>query len=447
MSIRSVGSSSLHALSRVIAAGFVAAAISAGLVMGCNKDDTSAAPVPAAGEGKLDCAKAVARRTECLPELKVDGGAKQVALCESIAASDPMKAKAQFGSCLDAPSCAEYAKCAMALAAEQAKFSQAAKATRRLVELHRLVSEKKWSDAGTICRVYADATVESPDFKAACEAVAAAAVKAISDELVAIRDKLLSEDTVLKCVDLLAVAKKVSPEALAAAEVLCAELKVVRRVTEARAAVGKAREDLSAQVPFQCEWALRDLDGIESAWAQSTRSAVAKECNVDLPKELISAAEKRLLAMRDSGDTKDGFSRCFEFKRLAKTLSVDAAARAEALCDEVDLASDVKKALDEAADATEKQAEELPFACDYTIERLEKLGTSDWAKERIVALARACYIDVGKSILAKKVPGMNVGCDYHVQKVFDGVTRFKLADAAIDGLVLQARAQCQRAPE
>jgi hypothetical protein len=444
---RFTGSSSFDAPPVLSVRSFLPFFVCAGLALGCGKDDAATAPAVAASEGKLDCAKAVARRTECLPELKVDGGAEQVALCESIAASDPMKAKAQFGSCLEEPSCAEYAKCAMALAAEQAKFSQAAKATRRLAELHRLVAEKKWSDAGTICRVYADATVESPDFKAACDAVAAAAVKAISDELAAIRDKLLPEDTVLKCVDLLAVAKKVSPEALAAAEVLCAELKVVRRVTEARAAVEKARKELSAQVPFQCEWALRDLDGIESPWAKSTRTAVAKECNEDLPKELISAAEKGLAAMRDSGDTKDGFSRCFEFKRLAKTLSADAAARAEALCDEVDLASDVKKALDEAADATEKQAEELPFACDYTIERLEKLGTSEWAKGRVETLARACYIDVGKSILAKKVPGMKFGCDYHVQKVFDGVTRFKLADPAIDGLVLQARTQCQRTPE
>jgi hypothetical protein len=423
---------------------------------GCNTSEPAAEAAPEAAHAEaskagaskgFDCAAAVAKKLECAPEVKGESRDQLIAECSTrtaAAGTEGERARKQFGACLAEKTCAEYTRCKLASASDELRANQTVRAKMQLTKLKELAASASWTDAAEICAVFADAAADSADFKTTCDGVARDATKALTAELLRIRDSLGPEDTVVRCVDLEKLARKVSPEAEAQAVLLCRELGVVRRVNESKDAVTKALAGGAGEVPFQCGWAIQDLQGLESPWATRTLSEVKKACNEELPRQLLDVSKTSLAAMRDSGATAEGFSKCFDFKRLARTLGSAAEESAKALCDEVDVAGDVKKALDEAKAASEKQAEELPFLCDYTIGRLEKLTGSTWAKDKAQDLARACYVDAGRSVLQKKLPGMKVGCDFQVQKVYDGARKFALVDPSVDALLLQAETKCKR---
>ena len=154
------------------------------------------------------------------------------------------------------------------------------------------------------------------------------------------RDKLEPKEQLTKCIKLKEAAKKASDEEAKKAEVLCDELKVAARVREARQAVEKAIKDGNRRIPIYCEWAITDLSKLQTDWAKKTLADVKRSCNEDLPKRLVKDTSAALIQMRDSGDTKDGFAKCFDLKRLAKNIGEEHVKAVDELCKEVQVAGE-----------------------------------------------------------------------------------------------------------
>ncbi len=427
--------------------------------LACSSSESAA---PAAAALGYDCAKDVDRTIDCIPELEGASRDKLLERCQTEAGSADLRTRngrLNKAPCLQKLTCAEFTACVLAVADAERKLNQAERANLKLTELRRAISESRWSEAAAICRVYPDAAADSPSFGAACADVAKGSTEALTKALVGLRDARSDEDTVVRCVELRELSRRLGADQSARASVLCDELATLHLVRQATAAVARAKalgagdeaDTKSApapvQVPLQCQWAMEALSKIDSPWARATTQELSTTCNDTLPRALVTALTEALVAMRDGPDALPearyrelGYSRCFDLRRIAETLGPEAEGGAKALCEEVTLASDVRAAQTEAEQAT--QAEELPFRCDYTLEKLAKLEGSNWATERAKLLATACYVGVGKRVLAKRVPGMRHACDYQVQKVVSGLQRFGLSDPAVDALRKQAEPLC-----
>ena len=108
----------------------------------------------------------------------------------------------------------------------------------------------------------------------------------------------------------------------------------------------------------------------------------------------------------------------------------------------MDAADDVKQAVTEAQRAVANQVAKVPFKCGWSLGKLEKLKSSEWAKAQVSKLARACYVGVGQFVLQARVEKMRV-CEFEVRKVLDGLRKYDLADPIIDPLVVLANAKCR----
>ena len=85
----------------------------------------------------------------------------------------------------------------------------------------------------------------------------------------------------------------------------------------------------------------------------------------------------------------------------------------------------------------------MPYECKAAIEDLGKLE-SDWAKGKKTEVATACYQELGKVIMAAKVPDMKYVCDFRVEEVMAAVTEHGIDDAELNGWVEKATPLCKK---
>ena len=155
--------------------------------------------------------------------------------------------------------------------------------------------------------------------------------------------------------------------------------------------------------------------------------------------QALAAAIHELEQIRDRDGAPEG--RCFDLGMTAERVSPAAKARADALCKEVDAAVRAKAAIAEARQSIVTRTHEVPFQCDLAVEELGRIDT-DWARARLAEVARACYVELGASILPAVVPTMQYTCEFHVGQVFKAVKKYRLADPALDPWIAKATAKC-----
>ena len=160
-----------------------------------------------------------------------------------------------------------------------------------------------------------------------------------------------------------------------------------------------------------------------------------------LPGKAIVVLEAELKSMRDEGKVEKFFTRCFDLKEFSKHVGEGAVASAKTLCSEVDASRAAKKALDAATRNLADRKPQIPFDCGYVLKQLEKLE-SPWSKAKHAAVARKCYVELGKLVMEMKVPTMKYGCEFNVKKVYNAVVQYKLTDADIVKWAEKAKSVC-----
>lgn len=161
-----------------------------------------------------------------------------------------------------------------------------------------------------------------------------------------------------------------------------------------------------------------------------------------LPRQALTELTTALTALRDKGD-EDKDLKCYELRDAAKAVSEDETKKAEVLCQEVAIGAKAGPAIAAAQKSLQASAAEIPFDCDFVLDMLEKIG-SDFARTRAQDVARACYVDLGRAVLAAKVPAMQYVCDYQVQKVWDAAKKWSLQDADLAAWLEKAKPLCDK---
>lgn len=167
---------------------------------------------------------------------------------------------------------------------------------------------------------------------------------------------------------------------------------------------------------------------------------VFEACKEVMPK-IFEAVTADVVAARDAG--KHDYGLCADLERYAKAVGGDAEAQAKTTCAESQAGEAVKKALEEAAKKVEAKDADMPYECKAAIEDLGKLE-SDWAKGKKAEAAKACYQELGKVIMAAKVPDMKYVCDFRVEEVMAAVTEHGLDDAELNGWIEKATPLCKK---
>lgn len=161
-------------------------------------------------------------------------------------------------------------------------------------------------------------------------------------------------------------------------------------------------------------------------------------CN-ELFGRALETATKELRDIRDKGGDPKG--KCFDLALTAEKVSPEAKSEADALCKEVEAARRATTAIGEARKNLDAKIPEVPFQCGMAVRDLEKIG-NDWSRARLAEVTRACYVELGNSILPALVPTMQFVCDYHVDQVYEAVQKYHLKDDALDPWIAKAAPKC-----
>lgn len=185
------------------------------------------------------------------------------------------------------------------------------------------------------------------------------------------------------------------------------------------------------KVLMECEIYKKDLN-----------EELQKKCAEALPKA-YEEVMKKAQELRQTAEKQD-FNVCFELKDYGKKLGDDKAKEAEVICKEIDLQVSHRKALAEIDKYMKENKDILPFYCmDASIKKYDELGT-DFAKGKKTELLDACFVKLGKTILAKKVPEMKGFCNFSVQEIFNAVKTYNLQNPELDPLITQAEPLCAK---
>jgi hypothetical protein len=194
------------------------------------------------------------------------------------------------------------------------------------------------------------------------------------------------------------------------------------------AEIGKAKEaDDVAKMKEACEFVSEDDEEIMAA------------CKEVMPK-IFEATTAEVVKARDAGE--HDFGLCGDLERFAKVMGGDAEAKAKVTCEESQAGESVKKALEKAAANVAAKEADVPYECKAALEDLGKLD-SEWAKTKQSEVANACYVDLGKVIMAAKVPDMKYVCDFRVEEVITASKTHNLEDAELTEWIDKAMPLCK----
>lgn len=191
-----------------------------------------------------------------------------------------------------------------------------------------------------------------------------------------------------------------------------------------------AKNDLK-EVLMQCDIYKQDLN-----------ADLQKKCAEALPKaydELMKKAQE----LRKGGEKED-LALCFELQDHGKKIGPEKAKEAETVCKEIGLQVTHRKALAEVDKYLKENKDMLPFYCmESSIKKYDEFG-SDFAKELKKELLDACFVKLGKAIMAKKIPEMKGFCNFSVQEIFNAVKANNIQNPELDPLMTQAAPLCEK---
>lgn len=197
------------------------------------------------------------------------------------------------------------------------------------------------------------------------------------------------------------------------------------------------------RVKREVQAALKGGETMEDALASckdgDIKDEEVKKLCLDLFKISAEALLKELKDIRDVGG--DGLGKCFDLQATAEKLSSDEKTRADALCAEVEASMRSKEAIDAARRNLDGGTDEVPPACSEAVESLEKVP-SEWARAKLLEVARTCYVDLGKEILPAQVGKLRT-CERQVEQVYKAVEKYGLKDPALDPWIAKAAKKCR----
>lgn len=185
------------------------------------------------------------------------------------------------------------------------------------------------------------------------------------------------------------------------------------------------------EILMQCDIYKKDLN-----------EDLQKKCAEALPKAYDEAL-KKAQELRKTAEKQD-FNLCFDLQDYGKKIGADKAKEAETVCKEIELQVSHRKAMGEVDKYIKENKEMLPFYCmEASIKKYDELGT-DFAKQKKTELLDACFVKLGKAILAKKVPEMKGFCNFSVQEIYAAVKANNIQNPEIDALIGQAAPLCEK---
>jgi len=410
--------------------------------LGCNKDPEPQAqaeqqPEETAEAAELTgCAALVATVIQCNPSL-AGLRAKAVEDCE--------KQRDDLGhdellACAGASDCDVFRACGEAVDTKYQAQREAQRVAKRVAALRAQMSKGKWQAATDECATMGADADKYDDLKTACADAVRGGHKALVGELTKMRDELSPMESFAKCLDLTEAAGRLTEADVAGAKQLCAELKVVGRIQAVDEAVETAVTSGKGRLPYECEWAVKDLEKLKGEWAKAQLTRVRAACFESLPKRIAGSVVEQLTKLRDAG-VPPKKSMCWNLKQLLEKLPEGQADDVRQLCAEVGVLGALSAAMTEVSAALAEKSPNVPYRCASALGKLEKIG-SKWATARSAELARKCYLELGEVVLRAHVPKMKYVCAYQAKKVYQGVKKYALSSPELDGLMGRAAKLC-----
>jgi hypothetical protein len=227
------------------------------------------------------CHKFMNKAKECIPGLKDEkpGEAdKDIKQCQDELLKNKEDTEATL-ACADKSTCADFMDCQ----------KDVMKKHERKEVLATISSATKANDfdgkAMTSCEYGIDMFKGDKEVEDACGAYLDQAIAAKTTALIAKRDK--GDDAGTECYMLRETAKKRGSDAKI--EVLCNEISAAKDVKEAIAAAKKNMDGKTADMPFNCDYAIEQLEKIHSDWSKAQAIKVAQACYVDLGQIILEA--------------------------------------------------------------------------------------------------------------------------------------------------------------
>ncbi len=226
-------------------------------------------------------------------------------------------------ACSMATRCQAFMTCATAARAR----TEPARRTQRLLKLSEerddARREGRWRDVVRLCRVM----VVDPDPGQAigpqCTDVPGQAVRALTAELVTLRDNPGGGSAHLDdCADLKYFARKISRTARSLADTLCKEVALSQ---VGHAAIAEARRRAAAdalELPLSCEPAIRRLATLTTPFARELRAKVVTACYAQLGRLILARHTARGTCDVHVRRLLDGIERHTVTDRVAKALAV-----------------------------------------------------------------------------------------------------------------------------
>ncbi len=155
------------------------------------------------------------------------------------------------------------------------------------------------------------------------------------------------------------------------------------------------------------------------------------------------AADFKVRAMKQRDEGLEADSTCSSYKKMVKHLTPEKLAAAEMLCSEVRSVEDLEENIAEVTKAISEKTKTIPYACDQYFQYKKPIEGSEWHAAKVKELARLCFGEVGKGILAEAT---GAGCPYDGEDVHKYAAKYSLAedDAELAALLKKTAAACTK---
>ena len=233
---------------------------------------------------KAKCKRAYKVMSKCMEGFEMN---EEAFLRECAEHADDAESEEVF-ACCEVKECDAFNACVKKAGEGKAEAARAQRVKDGIEKLTKQLADKAWRDARWTCDGLKADLKDGSQEKMVCDGVPRQALAAYTTELTALRDKG-EEDSSFKCFELKDAAKAVSEDEAKKAGVLCDEVAGAARATAAIAAARKNVQESLANIPFDCDLALDELEKIGSDFAKRKAKDVATACYSDLGKLVLSA--------------------------------------------------------------------------------------------------------------------------------------------------------------
>jgi hypothetical protein len=180
-----------------------------------------------------------------------------------------------------------------------------------------------------------------------------------------------------------------------------------------------------------------DLKAISPAFTKVCAEVDAKE---------LATRKAAAIAGRDAAS--EDYALCFDLQTVAERSGEAAKKEAEQICAEISAARTAKQALTEAAANVAASKAEMPYYCKAAAEELAKIQPrSEWTTKKLDEVAKTCFLDLGKIIVAAELPNLSSWCPYGIEELRGAIATYQLAgkDAALDAELAKTDKVCAKA--